>query len=345
MIPSEIYRQDIQDLLGTGLPWDRLSSHRVLVTGATGLIGSIVADVLAAESGEHGFEVTAMSRSMGDLERLFGERARAGDISLIEHDVNDPVDLGCDTVIHLASNTHPRLYQSDPIGTIEANVIGLGNLLDMVSSNPGGRFVFASSVEIYGQNRGDVELFDEQYCGYIDCNTVRAGYNEGKRVGEALCQAYGAQLGVDFVIPRLSRVYGPSLRHDDSKAMSQFLSKAAAGEDIVLKSKGDQLYSYCYSADAASAILFLLFNGVSGEAYNVSGPKDSDVTLRGIAEKLAGIAGTNVVFQIPEQSEAAGYSKATKALLDTRKISDLGWSPRYGLDEGLRRTVSSLARG
>lgn len=344
MIPSEIYRQDIHNLLGIGLPWDRLSGHRVLVTGATGLIGSIVADVLAAKSGDHGFEVTAMSRNMADLERLFGESERAGDIRLVEHDVNEPLDLGCDTVFHLASNTHPRLYQSDPIGTIATNVVGLRNLLDMVSANPGGRFVFASSVEIYGQNRGDVELFDEQYCGYIDCNTVRAGYNESKRVGEALCQAYGAQRGVDFVIPRLSRVYGPSLRHDDSKAMSQFLSKAAAGEEIVLKSKGDQLFSYCYSADAAAAMLFLLFNGAAGEAYNVSGPSDSNVTLRGIAEKLAGISGTNVVFQLPEQSEASGYSKATKALLDTRKISELGWKPRYGLDEGLLRTVRALAR-
>lgn len=134
-----------------------------------------------------------------------------------------------DVVIHLASTTHPRAYASEPVSTITSNVTGLQNLLEysLVGGNDhrDGRFVFASSVEIYGKNRGDAERFDEQYCGYIDPNTLRAGYPEAKRLGEALCQAYSEQHGIDFVIPRIARTYGPTLHKDDSKALSQFITK------------------------------------------------------------------------------------------------------------------------
>lgn len=339
MLDSEEYRADIESLVSEGFPWSKLSGHKVLVTGATGMIGSMLVDVLASKMSEYGFELVAMSRNGSELERLFSEHAG---VQMLPHDVNVPLDLDCDTVFHCASNTHPRQYSEDPIGTVTTNIIGLNNLLDMASRAGGGRFVFMSSVEIYGQNRGDVDYFDESYCGYIDCNTVRAGYNEGKRAGEALCQAYGSQRGLDFVIPRLSRLYGPSLKDSDTKAMSQFIRNAAKKEDIVLKSKGDQQFSYCYSSDAVSAILHIFFYGECGMAYNVSG-LDSDVTLAHIAEVLADIAGTKVVFDLPDEVEMRGYSKSTKALLNISKLRSLGWSPKVPLNIGLSRTVSSVA--
>ena len=123
------------------------------------------------------------------------------------------------------------------------------------------RCAFTSSNEIYGENRGDVEKFGEEYCGYIDCNTMRAGYPESKRCGEALCQAYIKQKGMDIVIPRLTRSYGPTMLMSDTKAISQFIRKAIAGEDIVLKSEGTQYYSYTYMADAVCGLLYVLLLG------------------------------------------------------------------------------------
>ncbi len=341
MMRTDGYRKDLERILGKDYPWKNLSGRDVLVTGASGMIGSVLTDVLVNKASEYDFHVTAMSRDMGVLKGTFphpSERLR-----LVSHDVNLPMDgISCDTVFHCASNTHPRAYSTDPIGTITTNVIGLKNLLDMASEVGDGRFVFASSVEIYGENRGDVEAFDESYCGYIDCSNTRSGYNESKRVGEALCHAYGSQKGLDFVIPRLSRVYGPSVRPDDSKAMSQFLFKAVSGQDIVLKSKGTQLFSYCYVMDAVDAMLHLFFNGASGEAYNVSG-KDSDITLLSLAERISKIAGVDVVFDLPDEVESRGYSKATKAVLDITKTRSTGWEPSYTLDEGLARTISYLS--
>ena len=221
-------------------------------------------------------------------------------------------------------------------------MFGVHHLLNFAVENGVQKFMFLSSVEIYGQNRGDVDYFDETYCGYIDCNSLRAGYPESKRAGEALCNAFAHAHGIDIVIPRLSRVYGPTMLPQDSKAIAQFINKGIRGENVVLKSKGHQHYSFCYVADAVSGILAILLNGEPGEAYNVSG-LESDLTLATLAEMIANISGVKVVYQSPNAQESAGYSKATKALLDISKMARLGWEPEFTMKEGLEHTFAILA--
>ena len=245
-------------------------------------------------------------------------------------------------MIHAASNTHPVAYASDPIGTITANVFGTQYLLDYAKEAGCKRFVFLSSVEIYGENRGDTDKFAEDYLGYIDCNTMRAGYPESKRTGEALCQAYRKQKAMDVVIPRLSRVYGPTMLLSDTKALSQFILKSVKREDIVLKSEGTQEFSYAYVADCVAGILAVMMDGRDGEAYNICS-KDSDVQLRDVAKQLANLADKQVVFDLPDATEQAGYSKATKATLDTTKLrTELGFLPQYDMKTGLSHTVQVL---
>ena len=196
-------------------------------------------------------------------------------------------------------------------------------------------------MEVYGENRGDTEKFDEKYLGYIDCNTMRAGYPESKRCGEALCQAYKTQKGLDIVIPRLTRSYGATLLKSDTKALSQFLHKGVAGENIILKSTGTQYYSYLYVMDSVSGLLTVLLNGKNGEAYNISDDA-SDIMLKDLANIIADYAGTKVVFEIPDAIESAGYSKATKARLDSTKLKNLGWTAKYDIQTGIIRTLSML---
>ena len=152
---------------------------------------------------------------------------------------------------------------------------------------------------------------------------------------------YKAQKGLDVVIPRLTRSLGPTMLMSDTKAISQFIKKGIAGEDIVLKSAGTQYYSYTYVADAVAGILTILLKGENGEAYNIA-EEHGDIILRDLAEIIAGINGKKVVYEIPDAIEAAGYSTATKARLDGNKLKSIGWIPKYDIKSGIERTIQIL---
>ena len=341
---TELYQEDLDRAL-SGVDLSALDGARIMVSGATGMVGACFIDALLkkAESSDFGCTIVALGRSEAkarerlphfDNPRFFFE----------ELDVSVPGAAPvreADIIIHLASTTHPRAYATQPIGTIASNVCGLQNLLEAAGRVQGSRFVFASSVEVYGENRGDVDSFDEAYCGYLNCNTLRAGYPESKRLGEALCQAYAKERGQEIYVPRLPRTFGPTVLASDTKAISQFIGKSVACEDIVLKSAGTQTYSYLYVADVVRALAWMLAKGLSTEAYNFAHPS-MDASLRSLAERLAALAGREVVFELPDEVERAGYSTATRATMDGSRFQATGWQPLYGLDEALGRTVEIL---
>ena len=343
----ELYRQELRKLNNHLLPWEKLSGKTIMISGATGMLGKCLIDFLMLKNATENakIQIIALSRNDVRAKERFADYWDSELFQYISCDVNKSIpECGqVDYIIHAASNTHPLQYSQDSIGTITSNVIGTKNMLDYAVAHGTQRFCFASSVEIYGENRGDVEKFDEKYLGYIDCNTLRAGYPESKRLGETLCNAYGQTYGIDFVIPRLSRVYGPTMLSSDSKAISQFIRKAAVGEDIVLKSEGNQRYSYTFVIDAVAGILYCLLLGEAGEAYNVADEK-SDISLKDLAEYLAQIVGKQVIFELPDEKERRGYSTATKAMLDAGKLESLGWRPRVHIAEGLQCTVEEILR-
>lgn len=324
---------------------ERLDGSTVFVTGATGMIGSVLCDALMYRNEKFGsdIKILALARNAERAKKRFEKYSDSKNFKFIEGDINKPLEFHekFDYMFHCASNTHPRDYAADPIGTVLTGVVGTKNALDYAVLCGAKRSVFLSSVEIYGENRGDTDKFSEDYLGYIDCNTLRAGYPEGKRAGEALCQAYIEKYGMDIVIPRICRVYGPSMLKTDSKALAQFIKKAAAYEDIVLKSEGTQLFSYCYAADVVFGLLLLLLKGEKGGSYNIADPR-SDIRLKDLAAILAENAGKKVVFELPDEQERKGYSKATKALLDPSKINALGFKARFSVAEGLERTLEIL---
>lgn len=319
-----------------------LENKRILITGGTGMIGSRLVEVLLEETNDN---IVLIVRDECKARDRFVRCGNDDRLELIKGDLGRGevpyIDGRIDAIIHLACNTHPRAYVEHPISTIMMNVSATQKLLEIANVNKGCRFLYASTVEVYGQNRGDTELFNEKYCGYIDCNTLRAGYPESKRCGEALCQAYITEKGVDCVIARLARTYGPTLLKTDTKALSQFIWNALSGHDIVLKSKGDQYFSYLHCEDAVSAILTILEKGICGEAYNVADDK-SDIRLRDLANLIAGYAGRKVIYDLPDATEAAGFSTATIARLDSAKLKALGWRARYDIASGVRQTINSL---
>jgi len=340
------YIEDIKNVSELDVPWSSLRNKVLVICGATGMLGSFLVDVIMKKN-ENGLgcKIYALGRDSEKAYKRFENHINSKWFSFFSYDISkellyDKIE-NVDFVLQLASNTHPLLYANDPIGTILTNVNGTYNILEFAKAHKAKRILFASSNEIYGENRGDVEFFDEQYCGYIDSNTLRAGYPESKRCGEALCQAYIKQEGMDIVIARLTRSYGPTMLMTDTKAVSQFIKKGISGEDIILKSEGKQYYSYTYVADAVSGLITILLKGKNGEAYNVA-DCESDIMLRDLANLIASIADKKVIFELPNRTEALGYSTATKARLDGKKLKELGWAPQYNIQTGINRTINIL---
>ena len=331
------------------LDLSELSDATLMITGGTGMIGKWMIDLLMEN-------VDCRIIVVGRSEEKFRQRFKPSEnLFFLKWDSSHPTSFAqsndrtieqsqIDYIIHLASNTHPVAYATDPVSTIVMNVTATKELLDLAVAKKAKRFVYASSVEIYGQNRGDCEKFKEDYCGYINCNTLRAGYPESKRCGEALCQAYIKQHGLDIVVPRIARVYGPTLLKDDTKALSQFIHNALEGKDIVLKSDGKQYFSYLHVDDAVSGILTVMLKGKCGEAYNIA-DESSDIRLRDLAKLIAKTCGRKVVFDIPSATETSGFSPAMLARLDVGKLNQLGWAARYDILSGVSAAIQMLKGG
>ena len=344
-LKSGIYDQDIKNIIDLDLPWNKLQNHSLLFTGASGLIGTMLVDVLMAknEKEQLNCKIYAVGRNEKKAKKRFVDYWENPCFCFVAMDVNKPIQFeeNIDYIIHAASNTHPKLYASDPVGSLMTNLEGTYNLLEYGRTHNLKRMLFLSSVEIYGQALHSNDVFDEKYCGYIDCNGVRACYPEGKRAGEALCNAYISKFGLDIVIPRLSRVYGPTMRLDDSKAMSQFLMNGVRGEDIVLKSRGLQKFSYCYVGDVVQGLLYCLLKGECGEAYNIADVK-TDLLLKDITQYIASLNGRKVAFDLPDVMELKGFSKVTVGVMDSTKLQRLGWYPFDDLKSGLKKTIEVL---
>ena len=343
---NEKYMNNIKEISNKKINWEKLRNTNFLITGATGMVGKVLIDVIMYlnEAIDLNCTVYALGRNIEKAKLRFPNYFDSKNFIFIEKNINEELELDVHTIdyiFHAASSTHPVQYAKYPITTITSNIIGLNNLLSLASNCNNKRFIFASSVEIYGENKGDVEKMDEDYLGYINCNTLRAGYPESKRAGEALCQAYMEEKNIDTVVIRFPRLFGPTMLPDDSKASSQFIKNALNNENIVLKSEGKQYYSYGYVADAVYAVLYILDKGIKGEAYNVADDK-FDITLKDLAKTIANSVGKEVIFDLPSDIESKGYSKATKAILDSKKINTLGWKIESDIESRIKETIEIL---
>jgi len=313
-----------------------------LITGATGLIGTCLIDALMCYNHQDGdIQIYAVGRSWEKAKSRLGEYEKDDHFHFVEQDVRQPLpeDLKVDVIIPLASNTHPLAYSQYPIETIEINVKGVEHALNK-ALECGATVLYPSSVEVYGNSRGE-DVFTEDYTGKLNLSNARACYPESKRLSEALCYSYMAERGAKVKIARLSRVFGPTMLMSDTKASSQFILKALNGEDIVLKSKGEQFFSYTYVADVVKAMLYILLHGESGETYNISN-KECDVKLKDFALACAEWANKNVVFDLPSDVEQKGYSVAMNAILDNTRLLSIGFIPEYPFLDAIRRTLNTL---
>lgn len=322
-----------------------IPGKKILITGAGGLIGSTLVDCLMQRNGSgRETEIYALGRDGRALEDRFKEYASASCFHMLEGDVSSMTlpDIEVDYIVHAASPAHPLAFSRTPVDVMKANILGTLNMLEL-AKRCGARLLLISSGEIYGISEEPNSAFREQDYGYIEITDPRSCYPESKRAAETLCACYHAQYGVDAVVARLCHVYGPAITEKNSRADAQFLRNVLRHEDIVMKSPGSQVRSYCYVKDAVTGLLYILTRGAPGQAYNVA-DRRSVATVRGYAETLAAAGGVKVRYEFPSEEESRGYSRVSRAVLDASKLEDLGWTPRYDLAAGMRDMLRTLGR-
>lgn len=342
---SIVYQKNLDVILESLPDVSKFHERTILITGATGMIGSMLVDVLLYANKRYGYDISvyAMGRSLGKLEVRFQTCLENRNLHFIEQDVLETLDVegDIDYIVHAASNAHPAAYADDPVGTLLGNVVGMKNMLELAKLKKAKRVIFVSSGEVYGQvEERDIPISEEK-SGYVNTTEVRSCYPSGKRAAETLCVAYSEQYGVDTVIVRPSHVYGPTATKEDSRASTQFINNAICNQNIVMKSAGLQQRSYCYVADCVSAILTVLSCGRKKEAYNIANP-DSNVTIREFAEKVSYYGGIDILFENPEDNEKKGYTPITRAVLDSTKLMELDWVGKFDIDKGIQDTLSIL---
>lgn len=324
---------------------DTLSGKRVLITGARGMLPAYLLHAIAhfnrTKLSHNPCRVVALSRRSPD-----GLLAAYRWVEWLAQDARDPLgdNVHFDYAVCAASAASPRAYLADPVGTLLTNAQGLQVVLERARRCDAKGVLFFSSGEIYGSPPDGACPTPEDYLAPSDPLAPRSCYAGGKRFGESLLMAYVRQYGVRGAIVRPFQIFGPGLRLDDGRAFADFLSAAAVGEPIELRSAGQARRTYCYIADATAAFFKVLLSARPGAVYNV-GSSSPEVTILELAKKIAeaGGRGSRVVFS--GQGEEGKGSPARTCPDVSRIQKDLGWSPSTSLEEGLRRTLSWLRQG
>ena len=338
---SDSYWRDAAEVVGVIPSKSDLFNRTILITGATGMICSAVVDLLHWMNCHLGanIHIVLAGRNEERTRKRFPFIEGNTHMSFLPYDAtsSEKINIKADFIIHGASNADPASFTKQPVETILANIVGLNALLLSAVENKSKRVLLISSSEVYGR-KDERRPFEENDYGFVDILNPRASYPSSKRAAETLCSAYSAEYGLDTVIVRPGHIYGPTITDSDSRASAQFTRKAKAGEDIVMKSAGSQLRSYCYTLDCASAILTVLINGEKGGAYNISN-LNSIATIREMAEALAKAGNVNIVFENPSDAEQKSYNLMDNSSLESYKLERLGWNALFNITKGALRTL------
>lgn len=342
---EKFFDEDIEILARNQAVMEAFAGKGVFVTGATGLIGSVLVKALRAfeERNHTGLKVYALARSGEKARSVFGNGAPC--LQIVPGDVNQSLDVPgrVDYVIHAASVTSSKLFVEQPVETIGTLIGGTKNVLELAREHPVEKVVYLSSLEVYGVP-GQQSKVTEDFVGYIDYTAIRSSYSGGKRLAECLCNSYFSEYGVPVVTARLSQTFGPGVSYQDGRVFAQFARSVIEGTDIGLNTPGRTFRNYCYIRDAAAAILTLLAKGQPGQAYNVANP-DTGISIADMARMVCrefGQGKSKVVFRNPESLAKFGYNPEMRIELVTDKLEALGWRAEVGLREMYERMIHDM---
>lgn len=326
-LDNETYRNDIKTAIEHTVDFEEFYRKKILILGATGLIGSVIIDCFLYANQELDADITvyAVSRSMERLIDRFGMKYE-NHLNFIESDVTLlDIEVRADYIIHAASYGHPRAFREMPVEVLLSNVIGVQKVMDIARQNTKCRVLYISSGEVQEQ---------------VDHLTARACYPMGKRVAETLCISYYAEYDIDVVIARPCHTFGANAAFHDNRAATQFLTSGAKSIHIKMYSAGRQERSFSYVADCVSGLLTVLSKGKTGVVYGVS--SGESCTIKEFADQCAAVGKCRVESCIPTSDEKRELSPVEKQVVSNRDLVNLGWWPAFSIEQGIVRSIEII---
>ena len=300
----------------------------ILVTGGAGFIGTNLVEKFIDK--QHNVIVidNLLTGSKKNLEHFFNSE----NFSFIEFDVQNHIEVAedLDYVLHLASPASPKAYAQHPINTLKAGSIGTINTLGLAKAK-NAKYLLTSTSEIYGDPL--VSPQPESYWGNVNPNGTRSMYDEAKRFAEAAVSSYNRIYDLDTRILRLFNTYGPKMKINDGRVVTNFIYQAITGNDITIYGQGNQTRSFCYIDDTVSGILKAMESDNS-EVFNIGNP--NEITILQLAEKIIELTNSNSKIKfhkLPEDDPMQRKPDISKA------NNKLDWFPKVSLEDGLKKTI------
>jgi UDP-glucuronate decarboxylase len=305
---------------------------KILITGGAGFLGSHLCDRLISE----GNEVICLDNFFTGSKQNIVHLLDNPNFELMRHDVVDPFKAEVDQIYNLACPASPVHYQHNPIKTVKTSVMGAINALGL-AKRVGARILQASTSEVYGDP--EVHPQPEDYKGNVNPIGPRACYDEGKRCAETLFFDYHRQNNVDIRVIRIFNTYGPRMRPDDGRVVSNFIIQALKGEDITVYGDGKQTRSFCYVDDLIEAMIRMMNQEETVGPVNTGNP--NEFTILELAEKVIELTGSKSKIIFKELPEDDPMQRKPDNTLARKKLD---WEPQIQLEEGLKKTITYFSQ-
>ena len=344
---NRIVQEDLESIYKQSLPWNELNDKVVLITGANGMIATYLAYLLMYLNIKcnMNIQVIALSRNRNISLKLFSQFIKDSRFLLLSQDICEPIkDINnLDYIFHFAGNASPFYIKNDPVGIMKSNLLGTFNVLELSKKLQVRKILFASTREVYGENK-NLSILSEGAFGYLNPLDMRSCYPESKRAAESLLESYYIQFGVDFNVIRIAHSYGPGMKLDnDGRVMPDLLSYVIKNQNIVLRSKGEALRSFCYLTDTVAGLFYVLFYGENAKPYNLAN-ETNEISVKDLALMIiekSSHRNLKIEYSMPLNLSGV-YCNYDRVKLDTHALENLGWSPQISIQEGVSRFLSSL---
>ena len=337
---NKILEQDIETICSSKLiDWNKIDNHSFFITGATGLIGSLIVKsfIWRNINKNANIKMFLLVRNKKTAIDMLGS---GNNIEYMESSIeNLNYNINVDYIIHGASPTQSKFFTQNPVETLDISILGTKNVLEIAKNNSVKSMVYLSSMEMYGTMKD--ENVTEDKIGKIEILNTRSSYSEGKRIAELYCYSYFSEYNVPVKMCRIAQTFGPGISKNETRVFKYFADCIINKKDIILKSTGETIINYSYTTDTILGILCILINGKNGESYNIVGEKTNMTILESAEWLLKEFENKNNRI-ICECNQKNDFAPDNKMILSNQKIKSLGWKSKISLKEGYKRLIKYI---